>query len=147
LSRHYLLAEFNRRRTLMGVPNLRETRELWKSLGGSIEDIRRTGEERYSHPKLECPITVNKRRKDSPRKLASALRQLACEDVPREITFDKREKADKLPKELETYSFPLRPNFKVELYLPVDLSLSEASRLADFVKSQLFSRKSAMKGV
>jgi len=59
--------------------SLRKARELWKRLGGSAEDIPRTGEERYSHPYLPRSIKVNKRRKDAPRKLVSALRHL----VPR----------------------------------------------------------------
>jgi len=55
---------------------LRKARELWKRLGGSVEDVPRTGEERYSHPDLQRSIKVNKRRKDAPRKLVSALRHL-----------------------------------------------------------------------
>lgn len=60
--------------------NLREARQLWKRFGGTVEDIRRTGEERYRHPSIECPITVDKRRKDAPRKLTTALRRLAKRD-------------------------------------------------------------------
>ena len=56
--------------------SLRDTRALWKKLGGSVEDVRGTGEERYSHPWIGCSITVNKRRKDTPRKLVVALRYL-----------------------------------------------------------------------
>ena len=61
----------------MSGRDLRKSRELWKKLGGSVQDIRGTGEERYSHPKIERPIKVNKRRKDSPRKLTTTLRRLA----------------------------------------------------------------------
>ena len=60
------------------APSLRETRELWKSLGGAVKDIRRTGEERYSHHSLPRSIKVNKRRKDAPRKLVTALRRIAA---------------------------------------------------------------------
>ncbi len=56
--------------------NLRHARKLWIQCGGSVEDVRRTGEERYSHPRLSRPITVNKRRHDTPRKLLSAFRQI-----------------------------------------------------------------------
>lgn len=59
------------------VPSLRYARQRWISLGGSVKNIRGTGEERYSHPSIQRPITVNKRRKDSPRKLMTALRRLA----------------------------------------------------------------------
>lgn len=59
--------------------SLREARALWKCFRGSVEDVRRTGEERYSHPSIEGSITVNKRRKDAPRKLVVALRHLAAE--------------------------------------------------------------------
>jgi hypothetical protein len=64
-------------RDIPTAPNLRETRELWRGLGGNVEDIRRTGEERYSHRSIERPIRVNKRRKDAPRKLVTALRRIA----------------------------------------------------------------------
>ncbi len=60
----------------MSAPNLREVRGDWRKEGGSIEDIPGTGEERYSHPQLERPITVHKGRKDSPRKLMTALRRV-----------------------------------------------------------------------
>ena len=63
------------------APNLRIARRLWRSLGGSVEDVPRTGEERYTHPRLARPITVNKRRKDAPRKLVTALRRIAAPDV------------------------------------------------------------------
>lgn len=61
----------------MSAPNLRNTRKEWRDKGGSIEDMRRTGEERYSHPNLKHTIKVNKRRKDSPRKLLLALREIS----------------------------------------------------------------------
>lgn len=59
-----------------GAPNLREVRKLWPKFGGIVADIRRTGEERYSHPRIERPIKVNKRRKDTPRKLMTAFRRI-----------------------------------------------------------------------
>lgn len=64
-------------RDIPAALSLREARQLWKRFGGTVEDIRRTGEERYRHPEIERPITVDKRRKDAPRKLTTALRRLA----------------------------------------------------------------------
>ena len=60
--------------------SLRHVRRLWIKSGGDFDDVRRTGEERYTHPSLERPITVNKRRKDTPRKLVTALRRIARDD-------------------------------------------------------------------
>lgn len=50
--------------------------ELWRSLGGSIEHIRRTGEVRYRHHLYAHPIRANDRRKDVAAKLLSRLNQL-----------------------------------------------------------------------
>jgi hypothetical protein len=80
--------------------------------------------------------------------LPSVGKAAAGEDVPLEvISEEERQQADELPeRELETYAFPLRPNLKVELELPTDLSSAEASRLADFVKSLPFDRRSGDQG-
>lgn len=61
---------------MSGRDNLRLVRKMWIENGGYIEDVRRTGEERYTHPREMKPIKVNKRRKDTPRKLLSALRRI-----------------------------------------------------------------------
>lgn len=61
---------------MSGRDDLRRARRLWIEHGGTVEDVRRTGEERYVHPAESKPITVNKRRKDTPRKLLSALRRI-----------------------------------------------------------------------
>ncbi len=61
---------------ISGVPSLRTARHEWLLLGGYVEDIWRTGEERYTHPAFDRPITVNKRRRDASKKLLSALRRL-----------------------------------------------------------------------
>lgn len=61
---------------MSGRDNLRIARRLWIQHGGDVEDVRRTGEERYIHPREHKPITVNKRRKDTPRKLLTALRRI-----------------------------------------------------------------------
>lgn len=80
--------------------------------------------------------------------LPSVGKAAAGEDVPLDvISEEEREQADELPEgELETYAFPLRPNLKVELQLPTDLSSAEASRLADFIKALPFDRKSSDQG-
>lgn len=64
-----------------GVPSLRVARQEWLMLGGSVQDIWRTGEERYCHPALGRPLKVNKRRKDASKKLLCALRRLADRDA------------------------------------------------------------------
>jgi hypothetical protein len=64
---------------MCGRDNLRHARKEWIRCGGRVVDVRRTGEERYSHPSLERPITVNKRRKDPPRNLLKALRRIKNE--------------------------------------------------------------------
>ena len=56
--------------------SLREFRKHWLILGGVVEDVRRTGEERYSHPSIKCRFTVNKRRHDATKKLESAFRRI-----------------------------------------------------------------------
>jgi hypothetical protein len=56
--------------------SLRRVRALWRAMGGCVTDVRRTGEERYTHPKIPSPITVNKRRKDAPRILIVLCRRL-----------------------------------------------------------------------
>lgn len=57
--------------------NLRDARSLWRRLHGNVEDRRKTGEEVYRHPAMQKPICANKRRKDAPRELTAALRQLS----------------------------------------------------------------------
>jgi hypothetical protein len=61
---------------MSGRDNLRQARKLWIQRGGDVIALRRTGEERYSHPLLLHPITVNRRRHDTPRKLLTALRHI-----------------------------------------------------------------------
>ena len=56
--------------------SLRMARVIWRSFGGQVENVCGSGEERYSHPLVERPITVNKRRKDAPKKLIVALRRI-----------------------------------------------------------------------
>lgn len=47
-------------------------RTAWIAVGGTVEDVRRTGEERYRHPLCPHHIRTNKRRKDVPAKLLSS---------------------------------------------------------------------------
>ena len=54
----------------------RDLNQAWITLGGSISDIRRTGEIRYDHPSFTSPLRTNKRRKDGPRALNSRIRKL-----------------------------------------------------------------------
>ncbi len=61
---------------MSGRDNLRRVRKMWIQYGGTVEDVWRTGEERYSHPNEPKPIKVNKRRKDTPRVLLTALRRI-----------------------------------------------------------------------
>lgn len=49
---------------------------LWLSLGGTIENLRRTGEVVYCHRLFTHPIRANDRRKDVAAKLLSRLNQL-----------------------------------------------------------------------
>ena len=51
----------------------RRFRREWLAVGGTIDDVRRTGEERYRHPLCAHPIRTNKRRKDVPAKLLSCI--------------------------------------------------------------------------
>jgi len=51
----------------------RRFRREWLAVGGTIEDVRRTGEERYRHALCAHPIRTNKRRKDVPAKLLSCI--------------------------------------------------------------------------
>lgn len=80
--------------------------------------------------------------------LPSVGKAAAGEDVPLDVISEaEREQANQLPdEELETYAFPLRPNLKVELELPTDLSSAEASRLADFIKALPFDRRPSDQG-
>lgn len=54
----------------------RRFRAAWIEAGGTVEDVRRTGEERYRHPLCAHPIRANKRRKDVPAKLLSCLNSI-----------------------------------------------------------------------
>lgn len=59
-----------------GNPNQRETKRMWKQLGGEVTDVPGTGEERYSHSSIDSTFRVSGRRKDTPKKLLSALRRV-----------------------------------------------------------------------
>ncbi|MFH0982099.1 MAG: hypothetical protein V2A79_11215 [Planctomycetota bacterium] len=53
--------------------SLRDAKRMWVTLGGWGGDKKNTGEEVYRHAHVTKPITVNKRRKDAPRRLTTAL--------------------------------------------------------------------------
>lgn len=75
--------------------------------------------------------------------LPSVGKAAAGEDLPVEAISDeeRQEEAAQVPEgERKLYTFPLRPNMDVRLELPLDLSLAEASRLSDFIKSLPFNR-------
>lgn len=56
--------------------SLRNARRRWRKLGGEVKDVHRTGEERYTHPRFDRPLTVNKRKKDAPRVLLTRIARL-----------------------------------------------------------------------
>lgn len=56
--------------------NRRNLDRLFLSLGGTIEDVRRTGELRYRHPLMDACAKANKRRKDAPSHLVDFVREL-----------------------------------------------------------------------
>jgi hypothetical protein len=49
----------------------RELDKFWRSIGGTVERVRRTGEARYHHPTLGRSDRFNYRRKDASVKLVS----------------------------------------------------------------------------
>ena len=53
--------------------NLRDVTAAFRALGGSVCNIRRTGEDIYSHPAAERTVRVNSRRKDAPRALSQMI--------------------------------------------------------------------------
>lgn len=57
--------------------DIRTANRMWAKYGGSLCEVRRTGETRYIHPLLPTPLTVNGRRHDVPGKLMSRLNQVA----------------------------------------------------------------------
>lgn len=59
-----------------GGMNLSAATREWLAAGGTVEPVRRTGEVVYCHASLSRRIRVNGRRKDAPRLLTTALRQL-----------------------------------------------------------------------
>lgn len=55
----------------------RELDDLWLENGGTIVDVRRTGERRYVHPaKRKRSAAYNRRRKDAPVRLVTFVRQV-----------------------------------------------------------------------
>jgi len=51
--------------------------QVARYLGVMVEDVRRTGEKRFSHPEFPHPVTINGRRHDCGRELTTMLFHLA----------------------------------------------------------------------
>ena len=54
----------------------RRADRIWRTLGGTISPVRRTGEKRYAHDHFASPLRINGRREDVPAKLLSRINQL-----------------------------------------------------------------------
>lgn len=54
----------------------RRADRIWLLLGGTIEEVRRTGEKRYLHSLFDRPLRTNGRRNDVPAKLLSRINQV-----------------------------------------------------------------------
>lgn len=63
------------------IPNgiaLAKLKKLLIDLGGSVENVGRTGEVRFRHPLMEKPSArINNRRKDAPRHAVLYVREVA----------------------------------------------------------------------
>ena len=66
-------------RRLDGNPNQKEALALAAQLGADVQHVHRTGEVRVQHRSWPRPITMNSRRKDTPRELVKRLNQLIGE--------------------------------------------------------------------
>ena len=60
----------------MGRENRRKLEQYFLGLGGSISNIRKTGEVRYSHPLLAHTVRGNNRRKDASQTLVNFVREV-----------------------------------------------------------------------
>jgi len=60
----------------ISTSDIRSFNRAWKRLGGSICNKNATGELLYGHPNLNHPLTINGRRKDTPKKLCSTFNQI-----------------------------------------------------------------------
>lgn len=58
------------------LTDARHFKRLWLDMGGSIDEVRRTGEVRYRHPHFVDSVRANDRRKDVPAVLQSRANQL-----------------------------------------------------------------------
>ena len=56
--------------------NRRDLDRIFRRLGGTIEDVRGTGELRYRHPMMSSCPKANKRRKDAPSHLVDFVREV-----------------------------------------------------------------------
>jgi hypothetical protein len=62
-------------RIVSGV-NLLDCEKIAKQLGCDIQPISRTGEIRFTHPKIQKSVRVDGRRKDAPRALTTWLNRI-----------------------------------------------------------------------
>jgi hypothetical protein len=56
--------------------DIRKVERMWLLQGGRIENVRRTGEVRYTHDSLLKPLRANGRRLDVPAKLLTVLNRV-----------------------------------------------------------------------
>lgn len=56
--------------------NPRQARRLWEDLGGTVTKVRRTGEERWTHPEYPSTIRANCRRNDVPAAIICRINQI-----------------------------------------------------------------------
>ena len=57
----------------------RIARKVWTKSGGQIEQVRGTGDERWSHPLIPHALTMNCRRKDLPKKATTLINRVRRE--------------------------------------------------------------------
>ncbi len=86
-------------RRIEGNPNQKDALDIARQLGASVDDVRRTGEVRVHHPSWPNGVTINSRRKDTPRELIKRLNQLiSSKRVNEDEEADDIEAARKLAK-------------------------------------------------
>lgn len=56
--------------------NRRELDRILVSVGGSVEDVHKTGEIRYRHPQMKSCPKADKRRKDAPMHMVKFVRAI-----------------------------------------------------------------------
>ncbi len=101
------------------------------SVGQAVVDVNKTEEVNQANQELE------KAQREPEQGIQVVRESENSRDLgTKEASAANQEGAEKLL----THSFQLRPNHKIELKLPVDLTDSEAERLCKFIKALPFSR-------